>query len=227
LSKKATDDWTIPDEKIADGYGLSLKNAKKILGIARDLFNKKEYAVSIFLAVIAIEELGKGILLMQKRDEPIDNKYWDKNFLHHLPKALASVNSIREVVKQDDPERHNKLQKLNELEQYLREHEIKKLDALYLDWNPERNDWDYYDEQMESVKQKEASLILSNAEWLVTGYLQDGQIITERVNVVLEMVRVGLAYAHCKNCDLRMNNLAVLLQHRKQFSNHEIDFREN
>lgn len=227
MSKKIINHWVIPGEKIADGFGLSLKNAKKLLGISRELFNKKEYAVSIFLAVIAIEELGKGILLMQKRDEIITSSVWNDSFLKHLPKALAAVNNMREFVAENDPDRKNKLKKLEELEQYLREHEIKKLDALYLDWNPERNDWDYYDEKMESTKRNEASLILTNAEWLITGYLHDGKLITERSSVVLEMVKAGLAYGHCKNCNLRINELDTIQRHHKQFPDHQIGFTEN
>lgn len=227
MSKKTTNHWVIPGEKIVDGYGLSLKNAKKLLMIAQDLFDKGEYAVSIFLAVIAIEELGKGILLMQKRDNAIDNSVWNENFLKHLPKALAAVNNIREFVEKDDPERKNKLEKLEELERYLRDHELKKLDALYLDWNPERNDWDYYDEKIESTRRREASVILSNAKWLVTGYLHDGKIITERANVILEMVRTGLAHGHCKNCDLRIDDLEIIQIHTRDFPDHQIGFTEN
>lgn len=227
MNKKVADSWIIPNKKIVDGYGLSLKNAKKLLIIAQDLFDKKEYAVCIFLAVIAIEELGKGILLMQKRDETIDNLVWNETFLKHMPKALAAVNNIREFVEKDDPELKNKLQKLDELEQYIREHELKKLDALYLDWNTERKDWDYYDEKSEPMRRSEASLILSNAKWLITGYLQDGKIITERAHVVLEMVRVRLAHGHCKNCDLRINDLETIKKHNKEFPDHQIRFTEN
>lgn len=216
----------IPKDQITDGYSLSLKNAKKLLKIAHDLFDRSEYAVCIFLAVIAIEELGKGIMLMQKRGEGVTRNEWYNDFRNHLDKAIAAVNHIREFVPDDDT-RQEKLAKLDELEEYLRNHEITKLDSLYLNWDTEKSDWIYYDEKIEPERRHEANEVLINADWLITGYLIDGKFITERSKVIIEMVKVGLAYGHCKDCDLRIGDLNAILQHRKEFTDHTIDFRED
>ena len=220
--------WSIPNEKLVDGYGLALKNAKKLLGRAKQDFDDGDYGLCIFHATIAMEELGKGIMFMEhmERGEDISLQTWNRDFLHHKPKILASVNHIRTFVEDDDPKKDEKLEKLNELENYLIGHLNQKLESLYLGWDSQKADWAFFDEQTIDQKKSEASLVLSNAEWLITGYLLDGKIITERKSVILDMLRNGKAYGFCSECDRKMN-YDELATHKFQHSNHKVDLREN
>ncbi len=83
-----------------------------------------------------------------------------------------------------------------------------------------------FDEQTVEQKKNEASLVLSNAKWLITGYLLDGKIITERKSVILDMLRNWKAYGFCSECDQKMNYDEIGM-HKFQHSNHKVDLREN
>ena len=199
--------WSIPNEKLVDGYGLALKNAKKLLGRAKQDFDDGDYGLCIFHATIVMEELGKGIMFMEHMERVEDISYQTRNrdFLHHKPKILASVNHIRTFVEDDDPKKDEKLEKLNELENYLIGHLNQKLESLYLGWDSQKADWAFFDEQTIDQKKSEASLVLSNAEWLITGYLMDGKIITERKGFILKRWKKEKEYGFCSNCNQKRN----------------------
>jgi len=221
------DNWPIPKEKLIDGSNLSIKNANKLLNLANDVFKKEEpdYGISIYLAVIAIEELGKAIMFFEaaENDDKIDKNDFNKRFEHHKPKIISAVNHIRKFVEKDDPDRANKLKKLDELEKFSLEIVSEKLSTLYVDWNADSNDWEFYDEKVESQRRSKAQLILKHADWLITNYSKS---VSERTATVIEMVNVGLAHGHCDNCDLRLNDLQSIIRHRQQFPEHKIGFRE-
>jgi len=101
-----------------------------------------------------------------------------------------------------------------------------KFASLYVDWDASRNDWSFFDELSESKKRKKAQSVLKAADWLVTGYILDGKLITERKAVILEMVKQGLAVADCESCGFKSNNFKDIIQHRDNFQDHKIGFRE-
>ncbi len=89
--------WPIDEERISDGYGLSLKNAKKLLNVAHEQFNKvpPEYALCIFLGASAIEEVGKGVMMMEDAMNGIKiiTKRWNKNYLldFQIPSHIVCI----------------------------------------------------------------------------------------------------------------------------------------
>lgn len=221
--------WPIPKKKLIDGSNLSIKNSNKLLDLANEQFKKDEpeYGISIYLAVIAMEELGKAIMLSELSESSarkIDKDAWNKNFEHHKPKIKAAVNHIRKFIEKDDPRRSEKLASLNELERFSLEIIDEKLATLYVDWNAERNGWDFYDEKPVSKRLSKAQLILKHANWLIENYSKS---IPERTSVIIEMVRAGLAYGQCNICNLRLNTLYSVMQHHKDFPQHMIGFKED
>jgi len=222
------DHWPIPKKKLIDGSNLSIKNANKLLNLANELFKKEnhEYGISIYLSVIAIEELGKAIMLSEasENNEKIDKNIWFKKFEHHKPKILAAVNHIRKFVEEDDPNRKEKLSALDELEKFSLDIINDKLATLYIDWNADRSDWDFFDEKPNLKKNSKARLILKHADWLIGNYSKS---ISERTSVIIEMIKVGLAHGHCSECNLKLNDWDSIEQHRKDFPKHNIGLKEN
>jgi AbiV family abortive infection protein len=109
--------WPIPKKKLIDGSNLSIKNSNKLLDLANEQFKKDEpeYGISIYLAVIAIEELGKAILLSEFSEDSaaaISKDFWNKNLEHHKPKIKAAVDHIRKFIEINDPRRSEKLASL-------------------------------------------------------------------------------------------------------------------
>ncbi|MGI0011769.1 MAG: hypothetical protein ACREAE_10265, partial [Nitrosopumilaceae archaeon] len=135
-----------------------------------------------------------------------------------------AVDHIRKFIEIDDPRRSEKLANLKELERFSLEIINEKLATLYVDWNAERSDWDFYDEKPFSKRLSKAQLILKHANWLIENYSKS---IPERTSVVIEMVRTGLAYGQCGTCNLRLNTLDSVKQHHKDFPQHMIGFKED
>jgi hypothetical protein len=83
----------------------------------------------------------------------------------------------------------------------------------------------YFDEISESKRKQQAERVLKNAKWLIDGYLKDGKVITERQNVIIEMVKQGLAIGECKSCDFSSSDFQQIIPHNKK-PGHQIGFRE-
>ena len=218
--------WPIDKKRIGDGFGLSLKNSKKLLNVAIEQFDKDppDYALSIFLAASAIEEMGKGILLMSFmiKNQNIDSKTWKKTFEGHGTKITAAIDDIRKYVKEGDKENHEALNKLHaELLMILDQ----KFASIYVDWDAVKNDWAFFDERSQHEKKKLSHRILTHAKWLIENYTLHGKFITEREAVVIEMVKQGMAVGECKACDFKSNDFKEIKKHTKQ-STHQIGFRE-
>jgi len=219
--------WPVDEKRTSDGYGLSLKNAKKLLNTAHEQFKKDppDYALCIFLAASAIEEVGKGIMIMEDdlNGTKISAKRWDKKYEQHDVKITAAVNNIRKFVEKGDKKKHKAL---DEIRVELLEMLEQKFASLYVDWDASRNDWSFFDELLESKKRDKAKSVLKAADWLVSGYILDGKLITERKAVIIEMVKQGLAVADCGSCAFQSNNFKEITQHRDNFQDHKIGFRE-
>jgi len=218
--------WPIDYDRIVDGYGLSLKNAKKLLNVAIEQFEKDppDYALCIFLAAAAIEELGKGILLMSftEKNQKIDSKKWKKKFEDHETKITAAINHISEFVEKGDKKRHKAVE---EIRKELLEILGQKFASIYIDWDARKNDWAVFDEISETKRKQQAKRVLKNAKWIIDGYIRDGKLITERKRVIIEMVRQGLAFAECNSCSFKSNDFKKISQHSKK-PGHKIGFRE-
>lgn len=219
--------WPISHNRISDGYGLCLKNAKKLLNVSIEQFKKDppDYALSIFLAASAIEETGKGIMLMSltEKNIEIDAEKWKKKFEDHKTKITAAIDHISEFVEKNDKIKNKAV---NEIREDLIRIKEEKFASIYLDWDATNNDWAFFDELSTTVKRKKAEKALKAAKWIITGYIKDGKMITERNKVVLEMVKQKLAIAECATCNFKSHDFKEISQHSKSFKDHKIGFRE-
>ena len=78
-------------EKIADGINTAFRNAKRLLHSAQFLFEAKDYASAISLAILAIEESGKASHLRSlalANDEKSIKECW-KDYRTHTKKNVA------------------------------------------------------------------------------------------------------------------------------------------
>lgn len=84
--------------EIKRGIELSIQNSFELIEDAEILFEKKKYSRAYTLSQLALEELGKSIMLydfynklqMDKRNE-IDFKLFRKNFRDHRMKTFESI----------------------------------------------------------------------------------------------------------------------------------------
>ena len=73
------------------------KKCKKLLNVAHEQFNKvpPEYALCIFLGASAIEEVGKGVMMMEDAMNGIKiiTKRWNKNYVldFQIPSHIVCI----------------------------------------------------------------------------------------------------------------------------------------
>lgn len=74
---------------IAAGMNAAIKNARRLFNSAEILFENKDYATAVSLAILAIEEAGKTSILREislTTDEKLLKKYW-KEYRSHTQKT--------------------------------------------------------------------------------------------------------------------------------------------
>ncbi len=222
------DNWPIPKTKLIDGSNVAINNANRLLDTANDLYRLEnpDYGACIFLTVIALEELGKGILLhkAEENDETIDKNTWNTKFKFHKPKIKASIDFIREFVPDDAPNRREQLDALNELETYSLEILDTKMASIYVDWNADSNNWDYFSEQSKITSKSKTEALLKHSNHLISTFTKSPPY---RAKTTIALVEAGLAYAKCSKCDFKSNNLEEIKEHSRLSSEgHLIGFRE-
>jgi AbiV family abortive infection protein len=84
-------DFPFPWEGCKEGADVCLENANRLLQDACLLFEKERYITSSCLAILTIEEIGKGIELLElfRTQEDLSKSKWDK-----LSKGKAHVGKI-------------------------------------------------------------------------------------------------------------------------------------
>ena len=76
---------------IAAGMNAAIKNARRLFNSAEILFENKDYATAVSLAILAIEEAGKTSILREislVTDETLLKKCW-KEYRRHTQKTKA------------------------------------------------------------------------------------------------------------------------------------------
>jgi len=146
----------IPHKKLKEGAKLCLDNAVCLVSVVDNI--AEDYSsVASFLAILAMEEIGKGIALIKKYDENsgLEEKEWDelKNrgaHKHKLKMVQISLTDPYSLLKPH--ELSIELQKIKELESlaYNRAAQLDrfKLDQLYVNWKD--GEWispTYYDKE--------------------------------------------------------------------------------
>ena len=92
---------------IAAGMNAAIKNARRLFNSAEILFENKDYATAVSLAILAIEEAGKTSILREislATDETLLKKCW-KEYRSHIQKTKTwnMIDYIRrESVKLQD-----------------------------------------------------------------------------------------------------------------------------
>lgn len=221
--------WPIPQAQLQDGSNLAVNNANRLLDTANKLFKmeKPDYGACIFLSVIALEELGKGLMLSDAAEnkKKITRKIWHDKFEFHKPKIKASINYIGKFVTNNDPNRKQKLQSLKKLEEYSLDILNEKMASIYLDWNAENNNWDYVEEKTKTMLRADAQRLLKHANWMISAFTKAPPY---RARTTIALVKAGLVYAECNKCDFKSSDLKTIKEHSKKFRDkgHKIGFRE-
>lgn len=220
--------WPIPGDELIDGSNLAINNANRLLDIANEVYRieKYDYGTCIFLCVLALEELGKGIMLhkAEENNEIIDKNKWSKKFEVHKPKIKASIDFIKEFVDDSDPDRDQKLNSLDELEQYSLDILNEKMASIYVDWDANANDWVYVKERSDILLRADAERLLKHANWMISNFTKSPPY---RVNTILELVKSKFVQAQCRICDFKSFDANEIKEHSKLKSKgHDIGFRE-
>ena len=221
--------WPISKDKLIDGSNLAINNANRLLDTANELFKMEnpDYGCCIFLSVIALEELGKAIMLSQakEKNEKIDKNIWHNKFEYHKPKIKASIDFIRKFVPSNDPNKKQKLKSLDELEQYSLDILNEKMASIYVDWDADRNDWDYVEEKIKISLRADSRRLLKHANWMISTFTKSPPY---RTKTVIALVKAGFAYAECSKCNFKSSDLEKIKEHSQKFVSrgHKIGFRE-
>jgi len=133
----------IPHQKLKEGAELCLDNAACLVSVAKDI--PKEYSsVAAFLSILAMEEVGKGIVLIKKYDEgsDLEEKEWKKlatgrnAHKYKLEVVATSLIDPYSVLKPHDLS--PKMQNIKEFQHATQERAAQidrfKQDQLYVNW---------------------------------------------------------------------------------------------
>ncbi|WP_440999802.1 AbiV family abortive infection protein [Fodinibius sp. SL11] len=124
-------------EQITSARKKTFKNAEELIKDSELLFENGSFARSLFLSQIAVEELGKylmicSIITQQIRNDDIDwSKFW-KRFRSHIEKRGNIYNFGIFLSFETTPE--EKKEQIENLEDDLEDLESEKLSSLYTDY---------------------------------------------------------------------------------------------
>lgn len=156
----------IPFEEVLTGIKLCRHNVMLLLGDAKTLYRKRSYGHAISLAIIAMEEFGKEVILIAKkalpeRDLPpdFDSDIVRRAFRNHDLKIQMALNLLRKEVPEGFPD-------------ILSEEEVKRLhldltrrlltlrtSGLYVDYEKEKGWYDPNSEDFKEVARHEIHYI--------------------------------------------------------------------
>lgn len=130
-----SNNYLIPWEKCLEGVKSCVKHAENLIEYSQLLKNNDICSISIFLSIIASEEIAKGFILLKhfKEEKGITREDWKTITSGHENK-LKEFNLHKWDESIINPEFKEKVEK----------HEFKELqnmknDMLYVDWK--RNSW--------------------------------------------------------------------------------------
>jgi AbiV family abortive infection protein len=95
----------IPHEELARGIKLCRKNVNSLLGDARTLYRKKSFGHAMTLAIVALEEFAKEIILIKQELYPraFDSEVRDA-FVNHRFKIAYGLDWLAREIRQRFPE---------------------------------------------------------------------------------------------------------------------------
>ena len=204
----------IPIGKLMDGSLLCIKNASRLACDAEMLFKSKQYSSCILLAVLALEELGKGYMLMSYygKKQDITSDIWNKDFKSHK-KKLESIGEAFKKSSNNDPAKKEAFERLSGF--LLRMSKI-KLESLYVDWDKGQKQWRYFDDH-EADKRKLAQEAIKSNKMLIVSFIEnmgdDDDLKLISIGKKRRLLAKGKICGMCDICGLVMLTAAECKQH--------------
>ena len=147
--------FPIPHRELDKGIKLSLENAERLIRDAEILYDNGRYSSASYLAIVALEEEGKTLLLLRNLldRKDITAKQWKKGkFTKHIKKINAVEEIIsktaRKLMMKVGDEREKQVQPAV-MARYLRRD---KDECLYVDWDFETRKTQITDKWKSPVK---------------------------------------------------------------------------
>lgn len=139
----------IEQARFSKGIKLSYENAKRLNILSVKYFQKKLYEGSFFLAFAAWEEIGKALMILEKKlnDEPISKTEWKNRLKSHRKKIETAYRvhdlSLTESIfgsEYADKFRSGEYTLMID-EEFLKKMADYRLGGVYVDYLFETNEW--------------------------------------------------------------------------------------
>lgn len=221
--------WPIPQDKLFDGARISLKNSGRLLKEAKHAFNNNQYSTSLSLATLALEELGKHMMIFDAitTKRAISEYIWKNEFENHGKKLLMIPKYLKKFSKSLTTQQAKTFVRMENLVKKLA---VQKLEALYVDWDAKNGNWYYYDDKPKTEKLSNDKEALQLAEWAIDGYIREtnlGDLIFLPKKKILDLFDQRKIHAFCDSCGLVMINRPELLMHHHLYPDHKIGFHKS
>jgi len=211
--------WPIPHDKLMDGTIISLKNADELAKDSVILLKQGRYARALSLATISLEEFGKHCMLQEYSDSnrKITSKIWKDEFEDHKQKLKAISELLKKFA---DPKDKAKTKRLKKIKNYLASLSKRKLQAYYVDWDAQKNEWFYFeDSSSNKILKDEVEEAVYTATFVVKKYLEDiggdKDLILTVPSKVAELFQKKKIHSFCKECNRIIMTLGEINSHTR------------
>jgi len=211
--------WPIPHDKLMDGTIISLKNADELAKDSEILFKQGRYARALSLATLSLEEFGKHCMLQESENSnrKITSKIWNDEFEDHKQKLKAISELLKKFA---DPKDKERKQRIKRIKHYLASLSKKKLQAYYVDWNAQKNEWFYFeDSNSQKIVKSEADEAVFTATFVVNKYLEDiggdKDLILTVPSKVAELFQKKKIHSFCKDCNRVIMTIGEINSHTR------------
>lgn len=207
------DEWFIPEDMLVEGWILSRRNATRLIKSAEILFKNYQFSASLSLSVLALEEYGKFLMLKDAEQEKkrITSSIWQDEFRDHLEKLKATPTILSKEKTRFKKEKVVKA--MNQISEIFAKWGSKKLQNIYVDWDPIEKKWAYpggIEEDLESISKE----ILDRTKNLLVIYEKMGDLVNHTNKEKLELLNQKKAYVFCEKCGEIMWDKIELQNHK-------------
>ena len=206
--------YSIPTDTLVDGATICFKNAYRLAHDAKLLFASGRYSTCISVAVLALEEVGKGYMLMRsyKNTQTTIVKIPKSDFTSHK-KKLEIISTTFEMISKNNP---NKKKAFKQLSMFMNRLLKKKMESWYVDWDEGQKQWCYFDDR-ETDKEKIAEDVIKATEILIVSFMDDRGhdddlkfLTSEERSKLFSACKI---YCFCNKCGLPMITRSEFLHH--------------
>ena len=126
----------IPENKLHKGIDLCHQNVTRFLEDADLLYKNQSYGHALSLAILALEEHGKKLILitLKKKLTRMDKELWSILFRRHSDKVAVTFRIFTETLEEKPPE-----DELEEVYRNIPKIDLMKQRGLYIDYF--KDDW--------------------------------------------------------------------------------------